>query len=69
VIGSTTRVAALASTQVLARLPQEVVNEALWWERQLQEVIFGLPRPSTVSACPTPYNIGGVERVTPVVEP
>jgi hypothetical protein len=41
--GATGCAAVLASAEVLARLPQEVVDEALWWERQVQEVIHGLP--------------------------
>jgi len=42
VIGAVARAPVLASAGMLARLPPQVVDEALWWERQLQEVIYGL---------------------------
>jgi len=41
--GYRSRAPALASTGRLHRLPPPVVDEALWWERHLQEVIHGLP--------------------------
>jgi transposase InsO family protein len=41
-VGRGSGAAVLTSAGVLQRLPQEVVDEALWWERHLQEVIHGL---------------------------
>ncbi|MER6589464.1 MULTISPECIES: integrase [Micromonospora] len=42
VLGERSRAPALSATAVVHRLPQQVVDEALWWERHLQEVIHGL---------------------------
>ena len=42
VVGERSRAPALSSTAIVNQLPQPVVDEALWWERHLQEVIHGL---------------------------
>jgi hypothetical protein len=54
VVGDRSRAPVLASAGRLHRLPQPVVDEALWWERHLQEVIHGLPPDAPAGTRPRP---------------
>jgi hypothetical protein len=51
-LGERSRAPALSATAVVHRLPQQVVDEALWWERQVQEVIHGLAPDAPAGARP-----------------
>jgi hypothetical protein len=42
VLGERSRAPSLSTTAIVNQLPQRVIDEALWWERHLQEVIHGL---------------------------
>lgn len=42
-VGDRSRAPVLSSTALSRQLPAETVDEALWWERHLLEVIHGLP--------------------------
>jgi hypothetical protein len=53
-VGDRPRAPALASAGILQRLPAEVVDEALWWERHLQEVIHGLAADAPAGSRPRP---------------
>lgn len=52
VLGERSRAPMLSSTAIVHQLPQEVVDEALWWERHLQEVIHGLAPDAPPGSCP-----------------
>jgi putative transposase len=51
-VGQRSQAPALASTGILQRLPRQLVDEALWWERHLQEVIHGLAPDAPAGAGP-----------------
>jgi len=51
-IGDRSRAPVLSSNALLQQLPPETVDEALWWERHLLEVIHGLPPDAPAGARP-----------------
>jgi hypothetical protein len=51
-VGVGSRALVLSSTALSRQLPSEAVDEALWWERHLLEVIHGLPPDASAGARP-----------------